>query len=96
MVSKRKVAKVTDEKLELKLKQFKMSIRAKLEKACKKGDVNVVKHCLKLYFNLNARNQSGMTLLHLTSKNGHAEIAEELLKHGAKKLIRRTKEDLRL
>ena len=82
MVSKRRAA--TDEKFEPKLKKFKLKIRAKLEEACKKGDIDVVKHCIKLYFNLDAKNKTGMTLLHLASKRGHAEIVEELLKHGAK------------
>ena len=83
MVSKRKIASDIDEKFKPKLKIFKQSIRAKLEEACKKGDIDVAKHCLKLYFNIDARNQSGMTLLHLASKSGHAEIVAEFLKHGA-------------
>ena len=83
MVSNRNVSTDADEKFEPKLKKFKVKIRTKFEKACKKGDIEAVKHCLKLYFDIDARNQSGMTLLHLASKMGHAEIVAEILKHGA-------------
>ena len=83
MDSKRKVATNIDEKLEPKLKKLKLSIRAKLEEASKMGNIEIVKHCLKTYFDLHERNESGMTLLHIASESGHAEIVAEFLKHGA-------------
>ena len=74
---------IDNEKLEFKLKQFKCSIKMRLERACTMGNIETVKHCMKFNLDLNERLVDGISLLHLASQNGHAEIVADLLKHGA-------------
>ena len=65
-------------------KKPKLSIKNKisLEDAIKNGNLEIVKQFLKLDFDLDERNEKGMTILHLACYHGHSEIVEEILGKG--------------
>ena len=47
------------------------------------GEFNDVKFCIDEKVDLNTRDESGNTALHMASANGHLEIAKLLLVNGA-------------
>ena len=66
-----------------KARKPKLSIKMSLEEAVKSGNLEVVNHFLKLDFDLDERNETGMTILHIAIQNRHYEIVKALLAHGA-------------
>ncbi|MBQ3763698.1 MAG: ankyrin repeat domain-containing protein, partial [Synergistaceae bacterium] len=50
---------------------------------CESGDVTKVAEAIMNGSNVNAKNNDGWTALMLAALNGHADVAEVLLKHGA-------------
>jgi ankyrin repeat protein len=57
--------------------------RNALHKASNAGDVNSMKVVLSKHGDINVRDKTGVTPLHLAAAHGHTGIAQVLLKHRA-------------
>lgn len=56
----------------------------KLHEAARSGKMDKVQECLRAGYAVNAIDpRFGLTPLHVAVRNGHIEIAKELLRHGA-------------
>ena len=77
--------KANNDQLESKTKKLKLTIdlKKKLEEACRHGNMESLKFLLKIGFDLDKKNEFGMTALHQATESGHVEIVKELLAHGA-------------
>lgn len=79
LVPNRKLKSQISEFVEKNRKAFEHELLA----AAKKGELEVVKHSLKLGISVNAEDQNGLTALYYVLQQGHSDLASLLIESGA-------------